>query len=82
MAVGPNNHDSYELFPLFQASGNSLINERSKNSVHFPDVRSSVLLELSGKEGQFGLPKLLLSAKSQNNEILKHFLQDCDIQQL
>ncbi|XP_047241199.1 cyclin-dependent kinase-like 2 isoform X4 [Girardinichthys multiradiatus] len=52
----------------FQASGNSFINERSKNSVHFPDVRSSVLPELSGKEGQFGLPKLLLSAKSQNNE--------------
>ncbi|XP_047241196.1 cyclin-dependent kinase-like 5 isoform X2 [Girardinichthys multiradiatus] len=36
----------------FQASGNSFINERSKNSVHFPDVRSSVLPELSGKEAK------------------------------
>ncbi|MED6260007.1 Cyclin-dependent kinase-like 2 [Ataeniobius toweri] len=36
----------------FQASGNSFINERSKNSIHFPDVRSSVLPELSGKEAK------------------------------
>ncbi|XP_036002641.1 cyclin-dependent kinase-like 2 isoform X2 [Fundulus heteroclitus] len=37
---------------ILQASEHSFTSERSKNSVHFPDVRSSMLAELSGKDAK------------------------------